>query len=343
VSYGTLSVVLDHNRPPIWHALAALPTLTTVQWQALVTDVAGGLDDRTLLRVLFERPDRSDEQRQWLIDQEYIASSLSEVMASPAATVEHVRGILTGKDRAAPAVAEALSQRVDLIDRPELVALAVEAIEQLDRYEAALTVAMRWPAGRPVPREVLDALVGRAVDVPRERSRRIWSKPPTRPVSDYWTRLLPVLCNVEPAVLAAVAARYQLVQAVLLEYGEDLDPVIVAACLPVWSDRDLGGPQDLPAVARLQTLRRWAQRYPELADQARSAWTSAGRDAARALRDGEQWELVDELVQFTTDPQILAEAVENVAGFVQGLIVDRDRGIERTLEIRRSRPPARPW
>ncbi|HEV8569873.1 MAG TPA: hypothetical protein VGQ92_22765 [Actinoplanes sp.] len=122
-------------------------------------------------------------------------------------------------------------------------------------------------------------------------------------------------------------------QAVLLEYGKDLDPMIVAACLPVWSDRDLGGPEDLPAVARLQTLRRWAKRYPELADQARSARTSAGRDAARALRDGEQWELVDELVQFTTDPQILADAVENVAGFVQELIVDRDRSIERTLEV----------
>jgi hypothetical protein len=44
----------------------------------------------------------------------------------------------------------------------------------------------------------------------------------------------------------------------------------------------------------------------------------AARDAARALADPEQWEdLVDELVTFTDDPQVLADAVRQIIAKVE--------------------------
>lgn len=63
----------------------------------------------------------------------------------------------------------------------------------------------------------------------------------------------------------------------LLEHRDDLDPAVLQACVPALTD-----PDPLPpGVTR------------------------------PALRDPKQWEeLVDELVLFTTDPQILGDAVE---------------------------------
>jgi hypothetical protein len=105
-------------------------------------------------------------------------------------------------------------------------------------------------------------------------------------------------------------------QAVLLEHGDDLDPAVLDECLPVLTDPNLGGPGPLSGAGRLATLRRWTGRHPGLAELAAPACRMAARDAARALADHDQWEdLVDELVLFTTDPQILSAAVRQVIAY----------------------------
>lgn len=132
---------------------------------------------------------------------------------------------------------------------------------------------------------------------------------------------------------ARAAGRWPRLQAVLLEHGDDLDPVVLQACAPVLSDPNLGAPGPLSVVGRLATLRRWSDRHPGLGELAASACRTAGRDAARALRDPKQWEdLVDELVVFTGDAQILTTAVEQIISVVDTIGGLRATGLDETVK-----------
>lgn len=314
----------DHRDPPIWYGLAELSTLTTMQWQALVIAVARSLStDRTLLRLLFERPDRSDTDRQWLLDQVAgLEFCLDETLASPAVTADHIRSLLERPAALRPVVA-GLSRRPGLADDPVLVDLAVRAARRVDGDDAA-SVARRWSDGQPVPGDLLFALLDRVVDgTPPQRGYR--SKPLTGPVAGGpWSSLWPLLRNAPETQRREAACRHSQVQAVLLEYGENLDDTTVIACATACADRQLGGVNELAPGARLATLRRWTNRHPVLADHAGSAWQDALRDAVAAIGQEGGWDLVNELLTHTTDPQVLAAAVDRVCQVYRAAI-DADR------------------
>jgi hypothetical protein len=320
--YGRLVAVLERRCDPIWYALATSPTLTGRQWQAVVEHAYGGGGDRELLRLLFERPDRSEQDRVWLLGTVY-EFYLDGVLASSVATVEHARQVLARRDEPrqyrraddeaeARVVAEGLTRNPRLADDDQLLRLAIEVTDRID-HDDALRIARRWPEGQPVPVPLLWPLLDRAVHV-RSAPRGRWDKPATEPVSGTWSWLWPLLRQLPAPRLVEAAQRYPRVQAVLLEYGSELEETTLAACVPVLADPQLGGSDPLSHAGRLATLRRWIDRHPPLAGPGGPALAAAARDAVRALGAREEWGLVDEFVLSTTDPNILADAVRQITG-----------------------------
>jgi hypothetical protein len=329
-----LITVLERRCDPIWYALATSPTLTGSQWRAVVEHAFDGMDDRELLRLLFERPDRSEQDRLWLLGTVY-SFCLDEVLASPVATVEHARQVLARRDEPrqhrraddeteARVVAEGLTRNPRLAEDDQLVQLAGEVMDRIEAQDA-LRIARRWPEGQPVPVSLLWRLLDRAVSV-RPMSRGPWNKPATEPVPGTWSWLWPLLRQVPAPPLTEAAQRYPRVQAVLLEHGSELNESTLTACLAVLADPQLGGSDPLTYAGRLATLRRWIERHPPLAGPGAPYLASAARDAVHALGRGEEWGLVDELVLSTTDPNILADAVRQIASRLDLLLTLSDLG-----------------
>lgn len=154
-------------------------------------------------------------KRHWLLDQVGLEVYLDEVLASPAATAEHVRSLLNRRE-AARMVAEGLSRRRGLHEHPGLVGLAVEATNRLG-HQDALRLARRWPDGQPVSQELVCAILDRAVHVPPQPPRLLGQAgPPSRSPSTGRG----CGCYSAAPLLPEVAGRYPRVQAVLLEDGE---------------------------------------------------------------------------------------------------------------------------
>ena len=308
---------------PIWYALAQTPVLTDTQWRSAVQH-ASDRTDGDLLRLLFERPDRSEADRQWLLDTVY-SFLFDRVLCSPVTSLDHARRALAiagqprrhrspSDDGDADKVAAGLSWNPRLSEDPQLLDFAVDLIGQLSPDDT-VTIFVRWPGHQPAE-ALLWALLDRAVHLPGPW-RNSWEKEVDEPVGGQLAHLWKLL-RVLPAERQAEAARrFPRLQAVLLEHGDDLGPVVLDACVPVLTDPRLGGPEPLSVPGRLATLRRWTGRHPGLAERAVPACRTAALDATRALASPEQWEdLVDELVLFTTDAQVLTEAVRQIIGRV---------------------------
>jgi hypothetical protein len=283
------------------------------------------MGDGELLRLLFERADRPEEDRLWLLDT-IPEFQLRDLLHSAATTIEHARRALArcekmlhtpGHGSDVDRIATGLSWNPRLGEDPALLEFTVNLIEQLSADET-ISIIVRWPGHRPAE-PLLWALLGRAVHLP-EPHRNSWDKESDEPVGGQFFHLWQLL-RVLPAELQVRAARrWQRLQAVLLEHGDDLDPTVLEACAPVLSDPNLGGPGPISVAGRLATLRRWSERHPGLGELAAVACRTAGRDAARALRDPTLWEgLVDELALFTTDRQTLTVAVEQIISSVEVL------------------------
>lgn len=318
----------EHRCEPIWYALAALPALTGPQWRTAVEHAhRSGMGDRQLLRVLSDRPDRSGDDRRWLLTTAD-AHLLDRVLASAQATAEQARLVLAraGRERDAStwrrgnlevqAIAEGLCRHPRLGQDLPLLEVAVDAVTQLDPDEA-LDVAGDWPDGHEVPEALLWPLLTRAVHVGPDGARRSWHRSDDTPVPQAWAGLWQLLRHTPPAVQAEAARRFPRVQAVLLTYAHPLDPAVLAACVPVLADPYLGGPDPLSTAGRMVTLRAWTDRHPALAGSAAAAKTAASQDVVRGLAQPGMWKFVDDLVAFTTDPQILADAVHAIVGYLR--------------------------
>jgi hypothetical protein len=309
---------------PIWYALAQAPVLSETQWRSAV-EHAYTNTDRDLLRLLFERPDRLETDRQWLLDTAW-PWLFDQVLTSAVTTVEHARRALTRRDEPreyrssmdnseTAAVAEGLSWNPRLGEDAQLQEFAIDVIGQLSP-EDTIGIILGWPGHHP-PEALLWALLDRAVHLPAPR-RNSWEPLPDEPVGGQWTHLWNLLRSLPATLQAETAGRWPRLQAVLLEHGDDLDPMVLDACTPVLTDPNLGGPGPLSVAGRLATLRRWIERHPGVAGPAGAASMVAARDAVRALADHEQWDdLVDELLVFTSDPAILADAVRQIAACIE--------------------------
>jgi hypothetical protein len=312
--------VVERRCEPIWYALATAPVLTSTQWRAAVGHASDSMGDAQLLRLLFERPDRTEDDRLWLLDT-VAEFQLRDVLCSPAATIEHARRAVARCEKAKPLspahdsavdwAVTGLSWNPRLGEDPALLEFTVGLIERLSVGET-VSIIVRWP-GHPPAEPLLWALLSRAVHLP-EPHRNSWDKYPDEPVGGQYAHLWTLLRLVPTDLQVQAARRWPRLQAVLLEHGDDLDPVVLQACTPVLSDPNLGGPGPISAAGRLATLRRWSDRHPGLGDAAAAACRTAGLDAARALSDPKRWDddLVDELVLFTNDPKTLTAAVEQI-------------------------------
>jgi hypothetical protein len=311
--------------------------LSEQQWRSAV-EHAYTSTDRDLLRLLFERPDRSESDRQWLLDTAW-PFLFDRVLCSPVTTVEHARRVLARQQEpkayrsAADSdetenVAAGLSWNPRLGEDPELLEFTVDLIGRLSPDDT-VTIFMRWPGHQPVE-ALLWALLDRALHLPAPW-RNSWDKEADEPVGGQFALLWTLLRVLRATLQVQAARRWSRLQAVLLEHGDDLDPTVLDACVPVLTDPALGGPGPLSVAGRLATLRRWTDRHVGLAERAKPACRIAARDAARALADPEQWEdLVDELVAFTDDPQVLADAVRQVIARVD--LLAGLRGVKGTTE-----------
>jgi hypothetical protein len=296
----------------------------------LVTNASQGLDGG-LLRALFDRDDRSAEDRRWLIETAGSAYLLEETVASPHATVDDVKLVLHQNSDAIGPIAKALLQRPDLAGNLDLRELAVDVIGQLDD-DYWYSLADRWPPGHPVPEELVQALLASACRGSR-RQRGFWEKPVSDPAGDRWRRLWDVVQTLPVPSRTEAAQRHPRVQAVLLEYGEALDEKTLSACVPVLDDPDLGGEHALTQTGRLATMLRWAGRHERLRDLAAPAFTRAAREAVRALGGDEGPELAAQLVVFAPDPGVLGDAVERIASAMRTrILLDEDSPVD--LEAR---------
>ncbi|MEV4625334.1 hypothetical protein AB0J90_03445 [Micromonospora sp. NPDC049523] len=324
---------------PIWYALAQAPILSEPQWRSAVEHAYTSTDGH-LLRLLFERPDRSEADRQWLLDTVW-PFLFDQVLCSPVTTVEHAQRPLARRhepqaplgaadDRAIQKVAAGLSWNPHLGEDAQLLEFAVDLVGQL-APDDVVGIVVRWPGHHPAE-PLLWGLLGRVVHLPAPWLNS-WEKTVDEPVGGQFVHLWKLLQVLPAALQAEVAHRWLRLQAVLLEYGEDLEPAVLDACVPVLTDPNLGGPGPLSVAGRLTALRRWTDRHPGLASLAGPARRVAARDAARALADHELWEdLVEELVLFTTDPQVLASAVRQVIARVE--MVAGLRGLPGASETR---------
>src|SRR5262249_52132713 len=64
--WQAVTMLLEQRCSPIWYGLAELPTLTVEQWCSAASYAANS-NDHHLLRVLFERSDRSEQDRLGLL------------------------------------------------------------------------------------------------------------------------------------------------------------------------------------------------------------------------------------------------------------------------------------
>jgi hypothetical protein len=325
--------VFERRCEPIWYALAAAPVLTSTQWRAAVEHACDSQGDGQLLRLLFERPDRSADDRVWLLDtiREF---QMDDLLCSPAVTIEHARRAVDRCVKAprTPGISSpvdwavtGLSWNPRLGEDPQLLEFTVDLVEQLSA-DQAISVIVRWP-GHPPAEPLLWALLGRAVAMAPEH-RNSWDKAPDEPVGGQSAHLWKLLRALPADLQVQAARRWLRVQAVLLEHGDDLDPAVLQACTPVLRDANLGAPAPISVAGRLATLRRWIDRHPGLGEPATAACRTAGRDAARELRDPKLWEdedLVDELVLFTTDPATLTLAVEQIVSTTEVMAAVREK------------------
>lgn len=313
--------MLERRCEPIWYALAQAPVLTSTQWRAAAEHACSSMGDGVLLRLLFARPDRSEDDRLWLLDTIPLFQ-LDDLLCSPATTIEYARRALArcgekprtprsgAHDSDVKRVAFGLSWNPRLGEDASLLGFTVDLIERLSPDEVVRILA-RWPGHQPAE-PLVWALMNRAVHLP-EPYRNSWEKEADEPVGGQFAYLWRLLGLLSAELQVRAASRWPRLQAVLLEYGDDLEPPVLEACAPVLTDPSLAAPGPLSVAGRLATLRRWSDRHPNLGEPATKACRTAGLDATRALRDPKQWdELVDELVLFTTDPQILAAAVEQI-------------------------------
>jgi len=291
-----------------------------VQWRAVVEHAYTGGGDENLLRLLFERPDRSEVDRAWLLDTVY-PFLLAEVLSSPIATIDHARQVLgrsepaqgqrwSEDDVVTRTVAKGLARNARVADDEQLLRLTVELVGRVGRDDE-LFIARDWPAGRPCPPALLWALLDRASNV-SSTPLGPWDKPATEPVPHPWPWLWSLLSQQPPPVWIEAAHRYLRVQAVLLECSSDLEQPVLSACRPVLEDPQLGGPRPLSNTGRLSTLRRWISRHPRLTTWASPALAAVARDAVAALSRPQEWNVVDVLVQSTSDPDLLADAVRKI-------------------------------
>jgi hypothetical protein len=328
--------VLERRCEPIWYALAQAPVLTSMQWRAAVGHACDSMGDGELLLRLFERADRSEDDRLWLLDT-IPQFQLDDLLRSPATTIVHARRALArcgkkprttrgaGHDSDLDRVASGLSWNPRLGDDVVLLEFTVGLVEQLSADEV-VGIIVRWPGHQPAE-SLLWALLGRVVHLP-EPYRNSWDKEADEPVGGQFAHLWKLLLVLPAEVQVQAAGRWPRLQAVLLEHGDGLAPVVLQACVPVLSDPNLGASGPVSVAGRLATLRRWSDRHRGLGESAAAACRTAGRDAARALRDPKLWEdLVDEMVLFTTDPQILTAAVEQIVS-----VVEVFGGVRETVE-----------
>lgn len=158
-------------------------------------DASDSQGDGELLRLLFERADRSEDDRVWLLDtiREF---QLQDMLCSPTVTIEHARRVVDRcvKTPRTPGISSAvdwavagLSCHLRLGDDPLLLEFTVDLVEQLSA-DQAISVIVRWP-GHPPAGPLLWALLGRAVSL-APAHRNSWDKAPDEPVGGQPTQAI---------------------------------------------------------------------------------------------------------------------------------------------------------